>query len=718
MPAVKETIKVAIASDFLNAFTQIPKKQQEKVLEFVNKFKADPTSAAINYEKVHEFKDQNLRSVRIDQAYRGIVLKPESGNVHVLLWVAHHDDAYGWAKNKVVNIHPETGSLQVLTVDESTIQIPAPASKEVPGLFETIKDKHLLRLGVPELLLPLVRSMKSEKDLDAATDKLPQEAFEALFFLASGYSLEDVLREMEVEEEPKPVDTQDFGKALDNPDSKRRFYVVEDDLELAAIMEAPLEKWRVFLHPSQRKLVERDWNGPVRVLGGAGTGKTVAAIHRARWLAQKVFNEPNDRILFTTFTKNLAADIRENLSKLCGDDALKRIEVVNLSKWVNDFLKKNGYSFEIDYSDKSKILWQEALQLSPKEPQLEEAFYREEWEGVIQPQGVMTLDQYYQAYRIGRGTRLNRVGRKAVWPVFEEYRVLLNEKGLKEEEDAMRDAASLLEQKMGILSYRAIIVDEAQDMGTQAFKLISRMIPQDSKNSLFIVGDAHQRIYHHKVVLSQCGIDIRGRSRKLKINYRTTDEIRRWAVHLLEGLPIDDLDGQQDDQKGYKSLMHGALPSVHSFANFPEEVKFIANYLKEVEKAGESINEVCLVARTKELVKQYESALKEIGFETYQIKRSEAEDLRSAGLRLATMHRVKGLEFSRMIIAGVNEGIIPYQGQESESSDPTVRRDHEQNERALLYVAATRAKKEVIISGFGIMSTFVNEIANKHSKHS
>ena len=707
MSAAKNKIKVAIASDFLLSFSKIPRKQQAKAMDFVTKFRSNPGLPGINYEKIVRAKDPNLRSVRIDQSYRSIVLKPDTGNVYVLLWIDHHDKAYKWAENKSYKIHPETGSLQVIDVEE--IKDKKTSVSEEKALFADIRDRHLLQLGLPEIQIPLIRSLKTAEDLDKIADQLPQEAYEALFFIADGFSLEEVFQDIETVEKKEEIDTNDYGSALNNPDSRRRFYVVEEDLELAAILNAPLEKWRIFLHPSQQKLVERHWNGPVRALGGAGTGKTVAAMHRAKWLVQNVFTKEKDRILFTTFTRNLAADIQENLTKICSKDMMRRIEVVNLDRWVSEFLKKNGYDYQIDYGRKIEHLWNKALDLVPVELDFDLSFYREEWERVVQSQAITSVEEYIKASRVGRGTRLTRKIRKIVWTVFEEYRVLLNEEGLREGNDAMRDARLLLEKKNKILPYRAIIVDEAQDMGMQAFKLIRQIIPEEKKNDLFIVGDAHQRIYRHKVVLGRCGIKIIGRGRKLKINYRTTDETQRWAVGLLKGVKVDDLDGGIDDQKGYKSLLHGIAPDVRQFDTFQKEVEFIADYLKKIENKTGSIKEVCLVARTNNLLKQYESAIYEKGFEIYFIRRSEAEDRLSPGLRLATMHRVKGLEFDRVIITGVNEGIVPFEKAGTDTSDPVVKQESEIHERALLYVSATRAKKEVLVTSFGKASRFLNK---------
>jgi hypothetical protein len=219
---------------------------------------------------------------------------------------------------------------------------------------------------------------------------------------------------------------------------------------------------------------------------------------------------------------------------------------------------------------KTKDLWEKALTVAPPDVELDESFYREEWDRVIQAQSVETLDDYQKATRVGRGTRVSRKQRKQVWPVFEEYRALLNEAGTREAVDAMRDARRLLETKGAPPPFRAVVVDEAQDMGLQAFMLLRALVPEDDHPCLFIVGDTHQRIYRHKVVLGRCGSDIRGRGKKLKINYRTTVETRRWSVKLLEGVPIDDLDDGRDDNAGYRSLLHGTEPRVEHFASFEQ----------------------------------------------------------------------------------------------------------------------------------------------------
>jgi superfamily I DNA/RNA helicase len=441
-------------------------------------------------------------------------------------------------------------------------------------------------------------------------------------------------------------------------------------------------------------------NGPVRVLGGAGTGKTVVAMHRAAWLAENFFTDPNDRLLFTTFTRNLAADIEENLQSIASEEALERIEVKNLDAWVSGFLRQQGYDYRIAYGNQTDDLWDQALLVGPEDRDAD--FLRNEWEQVIQPNGITSEREYMRVSRVGRGTPLQRPERKEIWPVFDEYRTLLDENRLRERAGAFRDARLMLEDKGDILPYCSILVDEAQDMGKQAFKLIRQMIPGgDQENDIFIVGDAHQRIYDRQVVLSHCGINIVGRGRKLRINYRTTEENRRWAVKLLQGVDYDDLDGGFDDQEVYKSLMRGQEPRVRQFESFRDEALAISEFLDHRAEAGDDLRNTCLIARTKKLLDNYDGALQSAGLDTYPIEQDRAENRSKPGVRLATMHRAKGLEFDRVVVAGVSEGVVPHRRALSSAADETDRERARKHERSLLYVSATRAKREVVVTCHG-----------------
>lgn len=698
--------KVALSDGFLGAFARIPKAQQKKVQEFISKFRQDPTSNGLNYEKIFDSRSPNVHSVRIDQVYRGIVLKPQQGAVYILMWVDKHDDAYEWARRHECSIHPATGAIQVIDTSYLVAQQPEPIPvvqssviETKPKLFASFSKEQILALGVPAVFLESVMALNTVEELVQLESKMPAEAWEPLYWLAEGDEYQDILAEYN-DQQDTPIDVDDFDEAIKR--SRRRFYVVDNEQELLQMLNAPLEKWRVFLHPSQRKLVEMTASGPVRVLGGAGTGKTVVAMHRARWLAQQLKDQPGKKVLFTTFTRNLAADIRGNLQRLCTREEMAQIEVVNIDAWITEQLKRHGYDFKVVYeNDESRRrCWQYAIQQSPTELNLPDDFYAEEWQRVVQPNGVRTLEDYLKVSRLGRGTALSRIQRAKVWPVFNEFRSQMDRVKLREMPDAMSEAIVFFKEKQIKLPYVSIVVDEAQDMGANTFGLIRSLVPE-SPNDLFIVGDGHQRIYRNKVVLSQCGINVRGRrSKKLKINYRTTEETRRYAMRLLGGVKTDNLDGEQDRDNDYLSLLHGDVPKVMHCATFAEEASNIVSQLKDLISDGVRSQDICLTARTKHLAERYAAKLKEEKIPIFMLGQDSVDSLTNDGVRIATMHRIKGLEFQYVFLAGINDGVVP-EPKAISSDDPVERRDALFNERALLHVAVTRAIKGVFVSSSG-----------------
>ena len=651
-----------------------------------------------------------MKSLRVDDAHRAIILKPETGNTYIFLWVDKHDDAYQWATRKKCIVNEVSGALQIIDVEAvaATIELLPKYTTQPIGKFDAVIDRDLMRLGVPGILLPAIRQVVTDEDVDRILPHLPKEASDALIMLAAGYPLGEVFAQLEKTKEQPAIDPEDIEAALNNVDSRSRFIVITDDAQLEEMLAAPLAKWRVFLHPSQRNLVEKDASGSVRVLGGAGTGKTVVAMHRAKWLAEHRFNRPQDRILFTTFTKNLAVDIEANLRSICSKEVMQRIRVINIHAWVEEFLKSEGVDATIVYDENAtKDIWDTAYIIAPTELQLPLSFYQEEWRDVVMANGCQQLKDYLVARRNGRGTRLSRQQRQAIWCVFEEYRNLLKEQGKREPEGAMYDAQQiLLSRGVEALPYQSAIVDEAQDLSDAAFSLLRAIVGESKRNDLFIVGDAHQRIYGKVATLSRCGIDIRGRSKKLRLNYRTTDEIRAWATAILTGVTADDLDGGLDSTRDYRSLMHGEFPVVKGCDRFEDEIKYLQELLMTID-AEQGLASVCLAVRTNQLLDLYERELKSLKIATKRIHRHQADNPADEGLRLSTMHRVKGLQFEYMILPGLDDRSMPLKGLIDRASEPSAREKQILSERCLLHVAATRAKKQVFVSYFGVGSSFL-----------
>ena len=724
--------KVALSQDFLLQLSKLPNNIHTKVMQWACKFQSDPSSPGINYERILGAKDANLKSIRIDQNWRGIVFKPDKGDVYVLLYVDTHEAAYRWAERRKITVNPITGAMQVfvsteVAVPEMQAQLqqyqpnnPANPAAVEPGhsqnlantthtnltnpvssndqssspiaLYEKFSDKELLSIGVPQEWLTEIKKIVSDQALDQLQNSLPLEAYEGLFLLAAGESIDQILysRETRVDQ---TIDTNDFAAAISKPESQSRFVVVDDET-MVAIMNAPLAQWRVFLHPTQNKLATGDKSGPYRVLGGAGTGKTVLAMHRAKWLAENRASN-GKKVLFTTFTKNLATDIEENLKTLCSQATMEKIEVKNLDAWVHGQMRARRFEHRIVFNHQqegAKQAWTLALANKDVAQDLSDEFYAQELEHVILAQGITTKEQYRIAKRTGRGVVLSRPKRDAVWPVFDEYRGQLATRKLKTVEDAYREIASLLKEEMQSPKYQAkycaIVVDETQDFGPQALQLL-RAIIAEGPNDLMFVGDGHQRIYsRHKAAMGKCGINIVGRSKKLYLNYRTTDEIRRQAVALLEGCEIDDLDDGHDETKRYKSLSHGPSPVVLQVSNLDEAIASAVDSVKnwQQESQDEYQNTICIMASSNATCESISKQLRLNDFKTQIIDAQQRNAPEPNSIQIATLHRAKGLEFDQVII------VCPQRFINSELDNDT--------NKKLLYVGLTRAKREAMLIGF------------------
>ena len=499
-------LTVAVSNAFFKSLNKLPNKSRGKVASFLSKFRENPSSPGLNYEHIEGGKDKLIRSVRVDQEIRCIVRAPDQGNVYVLLWVDKHDDAYQWAKRRSCHVNRVSGALQIVDVESAEEAIATSVesksekasfskSDKVASLFVSCSNEQLMLIGVPEVLIPAVRACNNEESLNMLIEWLPQSCVEGLILLADGCNIEEVINEVVINSKGK-VDISDVATALDRPESMAEFMVITDDDVLEAMLSAPMEQWRVFLHPSQRRLVERDWNGAVRLLGGAGTGKTVVAMHKARWLASKNIRNGNlDRIMFTTFTRNLATDIRNNLTKIWSPEELQIIDVQHLDGWVLNFLKGQGLPVRVFDDNAKTACWDMAMAMEDTSLCLDRRFYEEEWKEVVLANGCNSLSDYISVRRIGRGTRLNRQNRVRIWPVFDALKSELRQRGLWEPEEAKQAAAELIKKSDCLQKYQSIIVDEGQDFDISSFKLLRALVGESHQNDLFIVGDPYQRIY-------------------------------------------------------------------------------------------------------------------------------------------------------------------------------------------------------------------------------
>ncbi len=736
---------LAMSDSFFDAFAKLPAQIRRKVQSFMAKFRQQATSRGINYEKLADAAVPNFRSARIDDNYRAIVFHPDKNNVYLLLWVDTHDEAYRWARTHTCSLNnsigtiqlyetldtvsgenASSGNVQAVTPDVTPAVAPAseqnaevvpavPVPENVPEkLFVHFSRDDLASVGVPQDRLDMVMSLQDRNALDRLRNKLPVDAYESLVWLADGESLAEVKRAY------APADaTDDFETALKSERTQRSFLVVETDEEMQKIVDASLEKWRIFLHPAQRKLVKRQAVTPMIVRGAAGTGKTVVAIHRAAELVSRSDWDTDRKLLFTTYTRNLAVDIEQQLRSLCPLRQFRHIEVCNLDRWVNTFLRTQKVKLDIVYpnSQQYEKCWEDAMSVAS--PDFSESFYGEEWKRIVLPQGITSEAQYLKASRKGRGKALGRNSKKKIWPVFEEMRAMLARHGCMTSEDAFFMATAMIREAMDrenskLVNYGAVVVDETQDLSSAALSLLAAIATPAAGEEprIFLVGDGQQRIYGRTASLSACGINVRGRrSERLKVTYRTTEEIRRAAEKVLAGETFDDMDEGVETRRGCMSSRHGTAPVLYQASDIDEEVDWVCNQIKILTDSEDipkerrlKLRDICVITRQQKGIDLYMSLVKKKKLETHKVSRNTPDDPGIDGIRFATMHRVKGLEFKAVFIVGANEGIMPQLFPDTE--DDAEIRNLNLGERSLFYVAASRARDALFVSCHGKRGQF------------
>lgn len=677
--------------NILKNFHKLPSKVQKRVSELIDEFQRDPQSPAIGLHPLSAtMRDPKVRGVKkLPDGYRAIVIAPDKGDTYLLVHIDAHDKAYDWAKNKLFEIHTMTGVFQIIDSVEVEQATQEPEFKQ----YETkpdyplggMSEEQLFDSGVPKPLIPAVQSIKSDDGLEAIAEYLPPDCRDVLYGIAAGMSVEEALLEMlnaEPETVPSGIDgTGDFTQIEKAPNFD--LVLVEGQEELKKILAGTLEEWRIFLHPCQRKLVHWQPNGPMNITGAAGTGKTVALLHRAVWLASQLEN-PKSRVLLTTFTTNLSTTL-EGMVKRLDPVAAKRIDVVNLHSLARTICQRSGWNGRIADADAIEQIWQEVwardiadLPLSKEEMQLE-------FELIIDPNGINDEDAYVSTVRSAR-PRISRAQRKAAWPVFLAFRRGLKKRNLLTFDGAIYEARLAVEAGK-FEKYVHVLVDEAQDFSLDALRLIRAISPIESEgaNPLTLAGDGHQRLYRNKIPMSRAGIDIRGRSRRLKINYRTSEQIRKYAQGMLRGLTIDDLDGGESSTVGDHSVFKGPEPIIERCADEKSEAEAIVDWIKMLQQdCGLSTHEIC-VTPNKQSIRQ---AIASAGLPTKELKPRELDPgSDEPGIRMGTMKRIKGLEFRAVAMACSDEADAI-----NDLSNADVR------ERCERYVAATRAVKYLLIA--------------------
>jgi hypothetical protein len=690
---------LAIDKGFITDLAKMEKAVAKRVAEVFDQFDS-ATHTGLHLEKIANARNSRFRSIRIDQSWRGIVLAPDTGDVYTLLKVLPHDDAYQWAQRSNISVNSATGGIEIRDEAELDRQIPereaAAATGAATPIFTGIKDGVLKGLGIDDKVLAFARTVTDPAQLDTAKSFLPESQWDVLFGLAAGFTPEEVWADLGAQILNEPVDTTDVDAAIKR--SSDRVVLVSGPDELMDVFAYPFATWRVYLHPTQRAVVDATYNGPARVTGGPGTGKTVVALHRAHMLARR----GDGKVLVTTFTSTLSESLQNGLDMLVEDeDVENRIDVSHVDRIAHRVFRKTNRAPHLLSFDSEKELWSELIDeqgfsYSP-------VFLAEEWRHVVLARRIDTLDAYLATKRTGRGRRLGSAHRTQVWQAISAFEQALTDRGLWTHETVRREATRLLEAQVE-KPFRHIVIDEAQDLSPDQWRLLRAAAPA-APDDIFIAGDTNQRIYDNRVSLKEVGINIAGRSSRLNINYRTTAEILGWSLGLLHGEPVDDMDGGLDSLAGCKSYVHGKPPALSGHADADAEAMFIATSVKAWIDSGIEPSEIGITVRAKWSIAKIEHALRSAGIDTLDLAKASDDD---SAVSIGTMHRMKGLEFRCMCVAGVGAKQVPAASAVTPiDEDKQTHLQDLERERCLLFVACTRAREELLVTWHDQPSPFI-----------
>lgn len=689
-----------LADSFTASLAKLANDEQKQVKLTAFDLQTNPDQPGLQFHRIDKSKDPNFWSVRVNRDVRIIVHK--TGASLMLAYVDHHDDAYKWAERRRIETHPATGAIQIVEVRERIEGItspPAPAQTEMtfdapptaapaPLIFERLGADQILSVGVPEDWITDVQKA-TEESFFALAGHLPQEAAEALL----EYAATGIL----------PPPAPPVANPLAHPDTMRRFRILDGVEELQAALDAPFEKWVVFLHPLQQQVVERDYSGPVRVAGSAGTGKTVVALHRVMRILR---NEPEARVLLTTFSDPLAESLQRKLGILAGGhrDLTDRVTVASFRRIAEElYALTTGRKAHVADRDTVRKLVEMAAAdadvtgFSPR-------FLLSEWENVVDAWHIGSADAYADVPRMGRKNRLGQKQRETLWQVFARVREGLRQRALFTPA-ALFQHVTATYAKRDEKPFSHIVVDEAQDLGVAELRFLAAIAPARPE-SLFFAGDIGQRIFQQPFSWLGLGIDVRGRSFTLKVNYRTSQQIRQMADRLLPRT-IRDVDGLEDDRRGTVSVFDGIEPQVVIAGDDAAEKEAAANFIRGALDDGVAPREIAIFVRSPEQLPRARAVAEAAGlpFRTATTRRQDEESA-----LVGIMHLAKGLEFRAVAVVACDESVLPLASRVADVADEFELDEVIATERQLLYVAATRARDRLFVSSVKPGSEFLEDL--------
>jgi len=699
-----------ISDTFTDSLAKLSGDEQKAVKTTAFDLQLNPANPGMSFHKLDKAKDKNFWSVRVNNDIRLIVHRTNASLL--LCYVGHHDKAYEWAERRKIEVHPRTGAAQIVEIRERVQEIVIPryveqqlSKRRKPLLFDSYSDTELLSFGVPSEWLKDVRLADEDSVLDLV-GHLPAEAGEALLELATAGPPKDILFQEDHAAVPSTTAAPRMGtppNPFAHPDAQRRFRLIHNLEELERALEYPWDKWTVFLHPAQRSIVERNYSGPARVAGSAGTGKTVVALHRAVFLARK---EQEPRVLLATFSETLANALRAQLKRLISNEPrlAERLEVHAMNSIGRRLYEANfGRPMLATPQDIRNAITEASAAVPAHKFSLR--FLITEWEHVVDAWQLSTWEAYRDVTRLGRKTRLAEKQRSVLWSIFEKVQSRLKGQNMITHAAMFqRLAAHLAAVKSPPFDYA--VVDEAQDLSVTQLKFLAAL-GGGRRNSLFFAGDLGQRIFQQAFSWKSLGVDVRGRSMTLHVNYRTSHQIRTKADRLMDP-EVSDVDGITELRRGTISVFNGPQPEILVFNAPKEESRAVAHWIKHMTSEGVKPHEIAVFVRSKAELDRARDAVEHTGL-TYKVLDAQVETT-FGYVSVGTMHLAKGLEFRAVAVMACDDEVIPLQERIETVDDDSELEEVYNTERHLLYVACTRARDHLLVTSGETPSEFLDDL--------
>ncbi|MPY67732.1 ATP-dependent helicase [Deinococcus sp. SDU3-2] len=676
--------RLLLAQSFTRRLGQFPNQEQKLIRDAVMVLHLDVIGGSLPRPGLrwHGLNSPDLYSISPNMDLRVILY--HKGQDYVVLYADHHDGAYAWANRRRLEVHPYTGAMQVVEVQERTEVLTHVEAATEERVFYPYDAPYLLQLGVPERYVQTVRHATST-NAHELLELLPEEVAERLLGLLAG--------ELVV-----PPDAQQ-GDPFSHPDARRAFVVADNEAELGAALQGAWQDWIVFLHPSQRALVDRTFGGAARVTGGAGTGKTVVALHRAARLARA-----GQRVLLTTYSRTLGSHLSERLVQLVPEPEVRdRITVRTVHALAAQLAGELGLPERQPEDSPAQL--RARLERAAREAgsALSPEFLLAEWRGVIEAQGLRNWEAYREARRTGRGTPLGVRQRWDVWQVTQRFRQGLEADGRftwRTMCDAVTEALSGRPAR-----FDHVIADEAQDLGPSELRFLLTLTGGGTDH-LLLAMDEGQRIYQRAFPMKSLGLSFQGRSARLRLNYRTSRQIRELADRLLPGTLRDADDAVE--QRLTLSRFQGPEPEIAGLTTPEEEFERVGQWLNARLQEGLQPEEIAVFTRHDPATTA--ARLQALTGHVTTVVGSLEGSGDPGKISVSTMHRAKGLEFRAVAAIGMHDQALPSAQRLAELLDPGDQADFLAQERHLLYVAATRARDHLLLTYAGEPSRFLTPL--------